>query len=68
LQYLRLAGVFPIWRLVAYALLLAYAVTVVVLDIDAAGAIQVMLVVAPILAGTGLLTAAKEGRLDLLFG
>lgn len=68
LQYLRLAGVFPVWRLVAYVLLLAYAVAVVVLDVDPAGAIQVMLASAPILAGTGLLQAAKEGRLDLLFG
>jgi hypothetical protein len=68
LQYLRLAGVLPVWRIVAWALLVIYAITVAALGVETNGAFLVMLICAPILAGSGLLTAAKEGRLDLLFG
>jgi hypothetical protein len=68
LQYLRLAGVLPVWRIVAWALLIIYAITIAVLGVETDGAILMMLICAPILAGSGLLTAAQEGRLDLLFG
>lgn len=68
LQYFRLTGVLPVWRVAASVLLVVYAVIIAALGVETDGAILVILICAPILAGSGLLTAAQEGRLDLLFG
>jgi hypothetical protein len=66
--YLALAGAFPRWDLLVYTAILVWGLYAEWTVGEAADAVICALLVAPILAGTGLLTLAREGRLDLLLG
>ncbi len=68
LRYLAIAGGLPRWDVVAYAALAVIGGYCVAVGVAADNAALAMAVIAPVLVGTGVLSGAKEGRLDLLFG
>lgn len=67
-RYLAVAGAFPGWDLPFYGAVLAFGVYSLWTLGQTDSAVFAALLIAPILAGTGLLTMAREGRTDLLFG
>jgi hypothetical protein len=67
-RYLRLAGCFPRWADVLLITLLFGGLAEWVLSERAETATGMFLLLFPLTAGTGLLTCAREGRLDLLVG
>ena len=66
--YLGIAGAFPRWDSLFYAAVFAFGAYSMWTLGEADDAVLAALLIAPILAGTGLLTIAREGRIDLLFG
>jgi hypothetical protein len=67
-RFLRVAGVLPVSVLLLYGFLTLFAMAEKLLSGRAETAVYFFLFLLPIGAGTGLLTIAREGRLDLLFG
>jgi hypothetical protein len=67
-RYLCHVGAFPLWGTLGLALLVLYGLV----ELYLAGRVEsgrfLLLAIAPTTAGTGMLTAAREGRLDLLLG
>ncbi|HEX7153599.1 MAG TPA: hypothetical protein VF618_19075 [Thermoanaerobaculia bacterium] len=66
--YLRMAGAFPAWVLPVLVALAAYAAFVVRSGGESRDALFIAGLLLPFAAGTGLISLAREGRLDLLFG
>lgn len=67
-RYLHHVGAFPVWGTLGLALLVLYGLVELYLADRTEGARFLLLVIAPTTVGTGILTAAREGRLDLLLG
>ena len=67
-QYLRLNGTFTWWFPLVFVLFLAWVVHSRVTADPVRFSPYLFLVLLPLAAGTGLLTAARSGRFDLLFG
>lgn len=67
-RYLRLNGTFTSWFPLVFLLFLAWVVYSRVTAAPVRFSPYLFLVLLPLVAGTGLLTAARSGRLDLLFG
>lgn len=65
-RYLMIARCFPRWSLVVLPALAVLAIVERVLGGKAEAGVAMYLVVLPIAAGTGLLSKARAGRLDLL--
>lgn len=68
LNFLAIAKVLGWWDALFYALLLLAGAFVASVEGDANGILLALFLIAPIFAGTGLLSVAREGHLDLLFG
>jgi hypothetical protein len=67
-RFLRSAGALPVWAAFVYAAIAIYGVAEAAVAGRSESAVYLWLFLLPIAAGTGLLTIAREGRLDLLFG
>ena len=67
-QYLRLNGTFTSWFPLVFLMFLAWVIYSRVTEDPVRFSPYLFLVLLPLAAGTGLLTAARSGRLDLLFG
>jgi hypothetical protein len=67
-RYLALVGSFPRWWPVVGLAIAAYGIAGRLSGGDEPDAAAFLLTLLPIAAGTGLLSAARAGRLDLLFG
>jgi hypothetical protein len=67
-RYLALVGSFPRWWPVVGLAIAAYGIAERFSGSSEADAAAFLLTLLPIAAGTGLLSAARAGRLDLLFG
>jgi hypothetical protein len=67
-QFLRVAGVLPAWHLPLFLLIAGYAVYTWRLNGPREEGLAMWMIVFPLASGTGLLAAARAGKLDLLFG
>lgn len=67
-SFLRIAGAFPAWTWLGYLAFAVYGTILLYTGGSARNSIFMTLLLLPIVAGTGLLSIAREGRLDLLFG
>ncbi len=67
-RFLRIAGAFPAWRVAVMFFAAAYAAVEWHLGGQTESGAMIMLFMLPILAGTGIVSIGRTGRLDLLFG
>jgi len=67
-RYLRVAGAFSLWPSLALLAVGAYGWFVVRSGGEARDALYLATILLPFVAGTGLLSLGRTGRLDLLFG
>lgn len=67
-RYLALVRAFPKWPLFAWAIFAIYGGTISRMGGHGSDALYLYLILIPVAAGTAIVHAGREGKLDLLFG